>query len=270
HGFRGRLVFDQGPGQDLGLQLRAGPLEHRDRDRLLAAAADRFQHLPVAEGGDVAFSLQLEARRIDAAGSVDREQELHIDCGLRPGGLAGAHAEQQERSAAHTAAPKTEVMPAHLAFPHRRGSPWMVSPIAGQRHSLAPCGAGFPAGETASALIQRPSTPPASHTPPASIEAASTAVRALVMNASSSAGGGNFVSCAARASIQRQSVSMASADTMMMPSQSATTRLNARPSAPTMTSRTAICAMPTPALKVKSAVRICAPAYCSISCRVNE
>src|SRR5712671_1543114 len=83
-GFRRRFVPDQHPGDDLDLQPRAGPLEHRHRNRLGQAGADRLQHPRIAEGGDVALLLQLEAMLVDAARGIDREHQREIGLRLGP------------------------------------------------------------------------------------------------------------------------------------------------------------------------------------------
>ena len=65
------------------LHHRARPLRHGNRDRLVRAGADGLQHACVAERGDIAAFLQLEAVLIDAAGRIDREHELQVGRGLR-------------------------------------------------------------------------------------------------------------------------------------------------------------------------------------------
>jgi hypothetical protein len=63
------------------------------------------------KGGRVAALLQLKARLIDAAGSIDREHELQVDAALRHRRRATCQEDRASRSESYVNAP--------APFPHR-------------------------------------------------------------------------------------------------------------------------------------------------------
>src|SRR6202035_4186258 len=68
--------------------------EHRDRNRLVLAAADRLQHLRAAKRRHIAAPLQLEAGVVDAARGIDGEEEMKVDRDLGVRGPAAAEPHQ--------------------------------------------------------------------------------------------------------------------------------------------------------------------------------
>ncbi len=129
------LVTDPCPSDHLDLQRRPGPLRHGDCDRLLRAGADGLQHATMAEGGDVAALLQLEARLIDAARGVDREHELEVDRALCHGRTGHREREHQHRNERTQRRP----LPGLEAEDHR--SHWIpvVNPLRTAASALAGC-----------------------------------------------------------------------------------------------------------------------------------
>jgi hypothetical protein len=79
---------------DLNLQRGPGPLHHCHGNRPVGSGADGLQDARVAECGDIAALLQLEADLIDAARCVDREHELQVGCLRHRRSGEGKHHEQ--------------------------------------------------------------------------------------------------------------------------------------------------------------------------------
>jgi hypothetical protein len=63
--------------------VRSGPLHHGDGDRACGSGrTNGAQHARIAKRGGIALLLQIKAMLIDAAGCIDRENELQVDGGL--------------------------------------------------------------------------------------------------------------------------------------------------------------------------------------------
>ena len=76
---RGSGAVDDRPVDHQLLCPEARPFHEVERDLLMRAGFDGFQHAAVGDGGRVTVTLQHEFRLIDAARDVDREHQQQID-----------------------------------------------------------------------------------------------------------------------------------------------------------------------------------------------
>ncbi len=93
-------ILDHRPVEQDALVVVAGPFDIGKRDPAEHAAPDRVDHARVAQGRDVAFTLQARLDRIDAARDVDREHQLEVDPQVRGAGAGVGRADQADHQGA--------------------------------------------------------------------------------------------------------------------------------------------------------------------------
>ena len=99
-GVDGRFRIEQRPVDQQALHPGIRPFVVGDGDAPVAAAQDRLDDHRVAEGLDVALTLQLGLVGIDAARDVDRQRQRQVDFLLVLGG--GRQGEKEKQGEQHT------------------------------------------------------------------------------------------------------------------------------------------------------------------------